>query len=434
MDMGKGANEPGTPAGAPSQAAGGKPRLLFVSNLFPDLAQPVRGQDNAILLGHLMQYYQCSALVPRPSVAWWRRSTLQPLERDAGLNLVYIPVPYIPKIGDRWNHRLMGWRLRPRLENAAASGACDRLLVSWMFPDGCAVSRWSAPRAIPTTLIAQGSDVHQYLQRPLRRTAIMRAVRDCGSVITRSGALRSMLIDAGAAADAVECIYNGIDTSVFRPADRAQARTALGLAQRAPLLVFVGNLLPVKNPALLLEAFAVWRQQTCHSEGGGSEPPLLAIIGSGPLEGGLRDRAQALGIAGQIRWLGRLQSAEVARWMQAGDALVMTSHNEGLPNVVLEAMACGLPVVSTRVGGIGELVEPPHAGRLVTPGPDVLPGMVEALDDVIHRQTVDRTRLAEQGRRRDWPTAASAYRKHIECRVVKPLLAVDSVPTAGCSP
>lgn len=397
-DAARSTDDPGT--------AGGRPRLLFVSNLFPDQAEPVRGQDNAVLLGWLRQHYDIEVLALRPSLAWWRRPRWQPLERDLPLNPVYTAVPYVPKRGDRWNHRVMEWRLRPLLERRLREGGCQRLLASWLYPDGCAVSRWSATRNVPTCLIAQGSDVHQYLLRPARRRAIIRAVRDCGRVITRSEALRGMLTDAGADPDAVRCIYNGVDTGLFHPGDRAAARHQLDLPANRPVLLFVGNLLPVKNPHLTLQAVA-----RLATDLPASRQPLLAIIGTGPMQAELEAAAADLDIAQRVRWLGRQPSERVATFMQAADLLLMSSRNEGLPNVILEAQACGLPVVSTDVGGIAELVPVPRAGRLTRQSTaELARAMLLVLDDV----GVDRTWISNHGQQHDWAQSAAAYREWIE--------------------
>ncbi len=403
--MGHADNSTPPPAAEP-ESGDRRPRLLFVSNLFPDRGQPVRGQDNALLLGWLRAHYQVEVLVPRPSLVWWRRPCWQPLERDRPLQPLYLPVPYVPKWGDRWNHRLMQWRLGPALEQRHQAGRCQRLLASWLFADGCAVTRWSTPRQIPTCLIAQGSDVHQYLQRPARRQAILQAVHDSRRVITRSEALRRMLVDAGADPASVRCIYNGVDTRLFHPGDAAEARSQLQLPADRPLLLFVGNLLPVKNPHLLLQAVA-----RLSADLAADRAPILAIVGSGPMQSELESAAASLGIAPQLRWLGRQSSEQVALCMRAADLLVMSSVNEGLPNVILEAMASGLPVVSTDVGGISELLPIPGAGRLTAQDAGELArAMLQLLDD----QRSDRAWIAQRGRNHDWAGTAAAYHDWIE--------------------
>jgi len=122
---------------------------------------------------------------------------------------------------------------------------------------------------------------------------------------------------------------------------------------------FVGRLCAQKDPALLLRACAALRA---------SRPRLrLVVTGDGPLAGALRSAASELGLAGVVRWTGQLPAAEV---MPAFDLFALTSRYEGLPYVLLEATACGLPIVATRVGGVPLVVEDGVNGSVVAVGDD----------------------------------------------------------------
>lgn len=363
-----------------------RPRLLFISNLFPDADEPYRGLDNVTVLHQLRDRWDISVIALRPSLsAWWDgKQCWQPRLIDECFSPTFLPVRYVPKVGSRFNHWLIVQRLVPLLSQSTA----DVILSAWLYPDACAVVQSSHK---PCVLIAQGSDVHQYLDDHVRRNAILDASSKASAIITRSRSLASLLNQAGVEQTRLHPIHNGVDTEVFFPSSKPEARSQLNLAHDRKLVLFVGNLLHVKNPHLLLRAFA--RLPENHD---------LVLAGKGPLHDELAALAAELGIATRTRFLGPQNSGQIAAWMRAADVLCMTSHNEGLPNVVLEARACGLPVVATDVGGIHEVIDDESKGFLTPPG-DV-DALVAALNKVITRN-----QSAVSGEDLSWRHCADQY-------------------------
>jgi glycosyltransferase involved in cell wall biosynthesis len=207
--------------------------------------------------------------------------------------------------------------------------------------------------------IAQGSDVHRYLDMPMRRRAILR-LAERAQIATRSADLRQRLLKAGAVPGRVHTVYNGVDTATFHPGDKTAARRALQLPETGGIALFVGNFLPVKGIDLLVRALGRARDRVP----GGAR---LVLIGSGPLEKELEALARSCGLdVDHFRLAGRRPPAEVAQFMRAADVVCLSSHNEGVPNVVLEALASGRPIVSTDVGGIAEVLrDHEDAGKLL---------------------------------------------------------------------
>ena len=153
-------------------------------------------------------------------------------------------------------------------------------------------------------------------------------------------------------------VRNGCDTSVFRLADRAEARTALGLDTESEVVVFVGRIAAIKGLRELVAA--VMRLRVSH-------PRLqLFCIGEGALQAELEAGAIDADLADRIHFLGQRDSLEVASWLAASNVFCLPSYAEGCPNSVIEALACGRPVVATNVGGIPELVDS-ESGILVAP-------------------------------------------------------------------
>lgn len=338
-------------------------RLLFISNLFPDTSQPWRGLDNVTLL-HAMRAQRPEAdirvLCLRPGHGFWKgsRCDLKPREGDEVLHPAYGWAPYVPKFGGM-NDRLFALAVRRALSKLPAGWRPDALLVPWLFPDGCGVNRVPELAGVPMVSVAQGSDVHQYLDLPMRRRAIL-SLAERAQIITRSEDLRQRLLRAGADAGQVRTVYNGVDTEMFHPGDPLTARVSLNLPLDGRLLLFVGNFLPVKGLDLLIQATALAAREM-------SEPLRLVMIGSGPLQKELTALAKREGLPDDaVIWVGRKSPAEVAQFMRACDAVCLSSHNEGVPNVLLESLASGRPFVTTDVGGISEiLLSAPCGGRLV---------------------------------------------------------------------
>jgi sugar transferase (PEP-CTERM/EpsH1 system associated) len=185
-----------------------------------------------------------------------------------------------------------------------------------------------------------------------------------------------MRVDAGR----ITTIRNGVDLERFRPGNRADARASLALKDRSVIVGTVGRLVPVKDHATLLEAVALLRRRGIDAK--------FVLSGDGPLNASIRARASALGISDNVHLLGHREDVETV--LAALDVFVLSSLSEGLSNTILEAMAMGLPVVATRVGGADELVRdgltgvlvPPHAPR------EMADGLAQLLQDGQARQAM----------------------------------------------
>jgi glycosyltransferase involved in cell wall biosynthesis len=202
-------------------------------------------------------------------------------------------------------------------------------------------------------------------------------------------------------------VPNGVDVSAYdlpadtRSAARAELRAALGVGADELLWLAAGRLVAQKDVPNLLDAFA--QHHVAHA---GSR---LAIAGDGELRGELSARARALGLDDVVTFLG--VRADIPRLLCAADAFVMSSAWEGLPNAVMEAMAAGVPVVTTRVGGAAELVDDPTTGMLVPPRqPGALADAMNAMAKLSPEERAARGRAGLAKIARDW-SAQSAGEK-----------------------
>ena len=377
-----------------------RPKLLFISNLFPDSAEPYRGLDNATLLHHLDETFEIRVISPGPALPLSRPPERKCRDGDRLFAPVYPRTPYIPKIGSRFNHRHMAAALRPALLAVRAGFQFDAVLCSWIYPDACAVSRLARETGFPFVAVAQGSDVHQYLKNPVRRKIIADSMAPAYAIITRSADLGRLLSCAGVASEKIHTIYNGIDSSNFSPLAPGAPRKDSGIPADARVILFVGNFLPVKNPLLLIEAHAAF----CRAHP--SPECRLVLIGGGPMENDIRVAAAKGGFADRVHIAGRKNAAEIANAMRAADLLCLPSWNEGVPNVILEAFTSGLRVVASNVGGIPEVLNRDFLGKLVEPGN--VRELVEAFS-ALFAGSAQTGAIRDHGLQFSWTRAASEY-------------------------
>jgi D-inositol-3-phosphate glycosyltransferase len=208
-------------------------------------------------------------------------------------------------------------------------------------------------------------------QEPPRRLRVERTVlQRCDAVVAESPASRRHMLQTYAVEPArVHIIPGGVDTSVFFPQQRQQARQALALPMEHPLLLFVGRLQPLKGIDTLLHAARLVRQQHQHVQVlivGGD------VVAPDPYEAQelhrLHGLCEQLGLQQQVRFIPAQPQPVLAQYYAAADVFVMPSHYESFGMVVLEAMACGTPVVASRVGGLTSTVVHERTGLLVPEG------------------------------------------------------------------
>jgi glycosyltransferase involved in cell wall biosynthesis len=231
-------------------------------------------------------------------------------------------------------------------------------------------------------------DVAEVRRLPLTRVR-QRLLRTVDVFVTLTGVIEAELAAFGLGAVPCRRIPNAVDLDTFRPAttaERRELRVRLGLPQDRVLCTFMGRLAPQKNPEALLEAWSVGISPDTH----------LALVGDGPLRTRLQARIEADGCGDRVTLVG--PTGDSAAYLRASDLFVLPSRAEGMSNALLEAMACGIPVVATDVAGNREVVgEDGTAGRLV-PAEDPA-ALAEAVATLVASPTL-RREISAAGRAR----------------------------------
>jgi teichuronic acid biosynthesis glycosyltransferase TuaC len=303
----------------------------------------------------------------------------------------------IPKVGMSSAPFLMYGSLRNFItEIQRARFRFDLIDAHYFYPDGVAAALLGRHLGKPVVITARGTDVNLIPEYRMPRRLVRWAAARAAGLIAVSQALRARLIELGVPGSRIEVLRNGVDLDLFAPDDRAAARRELGLDPDGPIVLSVGSLIPRKGHDLAIRAAAAMPETT------------LLIVGEGSEGAALRRLVARLSVADRVHFLGSMPQQRLAIAYNAADVLVLASSREGLPNVVLEALACGTPVVATAVWGTPEVVAAPVAGRLVEErSPEALARAIrELLADPPARAAV--RAYAEQF---DWgPTTAGQIR------------------------
>jgi len=357
--------------------------LVCASHLFPNYKNPNAGSFVVEQLRHLQRYCEITVLVPHPwvppvvgrlSEKWRQYAQLPDKETVAGIKVLHPRRLVIPKVNSwAWmtvSVTLSYWHFLSRSHRFTDSPfhRFTHIEGHFVLPDGFAAAFLGRQFGKPSIIHVRGTDIHTIPQQSaVLKFLTVWALRHADAIRAVSSDLAERaikLMDAETRrsgetekAKKVWVIPNGVDLNKFRVMARQEARQQLGLDEDKRYLLYVGRLVAVKGLDLLLDAFAQLTQKWRDVE--------LLLIGDGAEREALKHQATALGIRDKVHFVGAQPHERVVLWMNAGDVFCLPSHKEGLPTVLLEALACGTPIVATSVGGIPEIVAEGQVGRLV---------------------------------------------------------------------
>ncbi|HLK56020.1 MAG TPA: glycosyltransferase family 4 protein [Chthonomonadaceae bacterium] len=364
-------------------------KVLLLSNLYPSRREPTFGMFHYNLFGELSRHCETRLIAPVPW--WWRIKQPMdwirpPHETHTGIDAVFPCYWSIPSMHSI-HAKCMYWTLLRRVKRLRRTFPFDIILAAWAYPDAVAGAYLAQKFDCPLVSKVLGSDINENTRDEKMRKQVLWALNRSHTIMAVSGALEEKLVEMGIPRERIVMHHNGVNGTQFTVKDRNEARARVGLPLDRTIICYVGNLKPEKGVDVLVEAMAELHKL-------GREDADLVVIGGGAQEPSLRARASALGLENRIRFIGKKPHTEIPDWISASDIFCLPSRREGCPNVILEGLASGRPVVATAVGGVPELIHGDNGILVPSENPAALAaglkeGLERAWDPVQLRSSVE---------------------------------------------
>jgi len=336
-------------------------KIMVLTTLFPNAQTPSHGVFVENRLRAFLKDHDADIKVIAP-VPWfpfktrafgkyadWARAPYEEIRHGVQ---VFHPRYFLPpKVGMGYApHALERCFTRAARGLIAQGWDFDLIDAHYFYPDGVAAARTGKALGKPVIITGRGTDINLIPQFARQKEMIIDAAKSADAVITVAQALKTEMVSLGAPPEKITVLRNGVDLDLFSPLNREAIRRSLALSGKTVLSA--GHLIDRKGHDLVIEALACLPETT------------LLIAGDGPNKQALKACARDRGVADRVRFLGRIDHDKLAEIYNAADVLALASSREGWPNVLLEAMACGTPVVATPVWGSHEVIRSPQAGLL----------------------------------------------------------------------
>lgn len=402
-------------------------RVLVMATVFPNGKQPALGVFVRERMRRVAEQVDAVVVAPVPWFPFHRvvrgdRWDVPPVERQGALTVYhprFVCVPGMLRVADGL---LYAASLAPFLRRLREAFDFDVIDAHFAYPDGFGAAVLGRAFRRPVVITLRGSIV-RLATYPTHRPLLRFALRAAARVIAVSASLKAVAVGLGLPADKIRVIPNGVDTERFRPMDRTAARARLGLPPHRTIVLSVGGLNPGKGQHRvvgLLPELLRTRPDLLYVAVGGEHPgdssrPLIERL--------VRERA----LGAHVLLAGPRPHEEIPVWLAAADVVCLATRSEGWANTLLESLACGRPVVTTRVGGNAEIVTHDGLGILVPPADDatLATGLLAALG-----RPWDADAMVRHARRHGWDQAARAVVDELGA-VVSPRAAAGALRVAG---
>ena len=380
-----------------------EPRLVVFTTLFPHAGQPGAG---LFIRERMFRVARVLPLVVVAPVPWfpfqrlirkWKPGFRPPAptkEMQEGIEVLHPRFLSIPGAFKWLDGFLMALGCLPTMLRVKRRFGFNLIDGHFAYPDGYAATLLGRWLHTPVTITLRGTEV-PLSRDPRRRRRMVKALDHAARIFSVSQSLKRHVMDLGVPGDKILVVGNGVDMTKFHRLPREEVRQQLGLPPDAPVLISVGALVERKGFHRVMECLPDLRKRF---------PGLrYLIVGGASPEGDWRDHlertAAALGLADCVTFLGALRPAELRLPLSAADVFVLATRNEGWANVFLEAMACGLPVVTTDVGGNREVVATVDLGTVVPFGDKN--ALTQAIEGALERSW-DREAIVAYAGANDW--------------------------------
>lgn len=384
-------------------------RILTFTSLYPNTAQPTLGIFIHQRMKHVALLPETETVVVAPvtyvprwitSANWRRLSEVSKRERNS-MDTYHPRYLLLPKVSMPFHGLLMflgSYWLVKRLHKERPFDCID---AHYVYPDGFAAMLIGQLLNVPVIVSARGTDINLFPSFRLIRPMIRWTLRKANGLIAVCSALKEAMIGLGSSPAKVEVIGNGVDLERFWPIERKEACRKLNISPNQVNIVSVGGLIRRKGFQFLIPAFEKVARL---------DPRLaLYIVGEGPSRTELDALIKSLGIISRVHLVGNQPNDELRYWFSACLFSCLVSSREGWPNVLLESLACGTPVVATGVWGTPEVIVSPDVGVIVEQSvPSIADGLRRAL-----ARSWDRRAIRSYAERRTWDDVAKEVRSFL---------------------
>ncbi|AEF02278.1 group 1 family glycosyl transferase [Alteromonas naphthalenivorans] len=315
-----------------------KREILFFTNLHPLPWQSTRATYNREETRHLAEHANITLLIPVPWFTWIKEVLINGHRGEP--NMCLFPFFYIPKVLSFLHPFFMLLSVALSIKPLYLFFRAKNVIASWAYAEGVCAAVLKRIFRFKLIIECLGSDVNVLINKPIHKTQMRWAFGISDTVTTKSYALAKE-VNKHAPLAKLEVVYNGVDFDTF------SLRSIPLFRGHSLNLLFIGSIIPTKGVFELVEGIAALKDKHSIS---------LSIIGSGHSTALLRDKIMQLDMQASISLTGAVPHNELPQHLQNVDALLLPSYREGVPNVIMESLATGTPVVATRVGGIPEVV------------------------------------------------------------------------------
>lgn len=377
-------------------------RILVYSSLFPSSAQP---QAGIFIRERMFRVAEVCPIVVVSPVPWFPlqglirvfrphyRPSVPRHEIQEGIDVYHPRFLAVPGLFRRMDGPMMAWSTR-RLVRRLRNEGVDIIDAHFGYPDGYAAVRLGKWLGLPVTITLRGTEP-RHGQTEGIRDHLCTALHGASALIAVSTSLLQTAVDLGVNKEKITVVGNGVDVNKFYPVDGTNTRGQLGIRSDAKVLVTVGGLCERKGFHRVIECLPSLRRKW-------SDLHYLIVGGpsaEGDWTGRLRQMVSELQLQDSVHFLGSVAQDELRNVLSAADTFVLATRNEGWANVILEAMACGLPVVATDVGGNREVVASEAVGSVVPFGDSA--ALEVSIDAALSKQW-DRDAIIDYARKNSW--------------------------------
>jgi teichuronic acid biosynthesis glycosyltransferase TuaC len=396
-------------------------KILVISATFPSVADTFRGvfvKERLKSLAAVPSVDEIRVIAPVPwfprikrFAKWYTWSQYPKQENVEGLITYHPRYPLPPAIGGYWHSELMYPSVCRLAEKLRKEFKFDLIDSHFVYPSGVVAARLGKHFHLPVTMTGRGEDMMKFPDQPIVGNRIRFALGASSQCIGVSREIADKMIKNGADPRHTHVLANGVDSQKFHRLDLSECRLQLNLPSDKKILLSVGEMIELKGFHLLVEAMpAILR---VHPDA------MLYIVGRTGRFGrdcteDLNTRINALGIKQNVILTGAVAHDRLKLWFNAANLFALMSSREGSPNVLLEALACGVPSVATGVGGIPDELADPCLGQVISERSSV--AAAKAIIAALGRPW-DRDAISKHMENRSWKSVAQRFHEILELAV-----------------